>query len=99
MPARTSSRTTHKPARLATWLLQDAKARLSELVRLAATAGPQHITVHGREAAIVISPEEYQRLLNRQTGQALTDVMQACPDPNFDFLSERARMPVRDATM
>src|SRR5260221_28710 len=30
------------------WLLQDAKARFSELVRRVRTEGPQHVTVHGR---------------------------------------------------
>jgi hypothetical protein len=30
-----------------TWKLQDAKARFSEVVRLALTAGPQDVTVRG----------------------------------------------------
>jgi hypothetical protein len=34
------------------WLLQDAKARFSELVRLVRSEGPQHVTVHGRDQAI-----------------------------------------------
>lgn len=44
------------------WQLQDAKARLSELVKAVATEGPQEITVHGRPAAVVLAPEEYARL-------------------------------------
>jgi antitoxin (DNA-binding transcriptional repressor) of toxin-antitoxin stability system len=31
------------------WLLQDAKARFSELVRRVRSEGPQHVTVHGRD--------------------------------------------------
>ena len=45
-----------------TWQLQDAKARLSELVRKAEREGPQCITVHGHSTAVVISPKEYERL-------------------------------------
>jgi prevent-host-death family protein len=44
------------------WQLQDAKARLSELVKSVAAEGPQEITVHGKPAAIVMAPEEYERL-------------------------------------
>jgi prevent-host-death family protein len=44
------------------WQLQEAKARLSEVVKKAATEGPQKITVHGEPAAVLISSEEYQRL-------------------------------------
>jgi antitoxin Phd len=45
-----------KPAR--TWQLQEAKARLSELVRLAQESGPQIITVRGANPVVVISQRE-----------------------------------------
>ena len=51
-----------------TWKLEDAKARLSEVVRLAATSGPQMVTVRGKEAAVVLAPEEYRRLLPKPKG-------------------------------
>ena len=35
------------------WSLQDAKAKFSEVVRLAQHEGPQVVTVHGREAVVV----------------------------------------------
>jgi len=44
------------------WQLQEAKARLSELIKKAAKEGPQKITVHGDPTAVVISNEEYERL-------------------------------------
>jgi antitoxin Phd len=44
------------------WQLQDAKARFSELFRLARERGPQPVTKHGREAVVVLSSEEYDRL-------------------------------------
>ena len=40
------------------WQLQDAKARLSEVVKLAQSEGPQAITVHGKPAAVLVSREE-----------------------------------------
>jgi prevent-host-death family protein len=44
------------------WQLQDAKARLSELVNKAAREGPQHITLHGEPAVVVLSAADYERL-------------------------------------
>jgi antitoxin Phd len=44
------------------WSLQDAKNRLSELVRKAREDGPQAITVHGREAVVVVSAHDYGKL-------------------------------------
>ncbi len=45
------------------WKLEDAKARFSEVVRRAGTAGPQLVTIRGKEAAIIIAPDEYRQLL------------------------------------
>jgi len=47
------------------WQLQDAKARLSEVVKKAAQEGPQHITLRGEPAAVVLSEADYQRLRKR----------------------------------
>ena len=44
---------------MARWQLQDAKNRLSELVRKARDEGPQVITLHGRDAAVVVSARDY----------------------------------------
>ena len=44
------------------WQLQEAKARLSELVKKATSEGPQRITVHGNPTVVVISTDEYERL-------------------------------------
>ena len=52
------------------WLLQDAKARFSELVRKVHSEGPQHVTVHGRDEVVVIAAEEFRRLKGSVTGSA-----------------------------
>jgi len=44
------------------WKLEDAKNRFSELIRRAASEGPQFVTRHGREAAVVMGVDEYRRL-------------------------------------
>lgn len=45
------------------WALQDAKARLSEVVKKAETMGPQYISVRGRPAVVVISQHAYHSLI------------------------------------
>ncbi|MBV9929785.1 MAG: type II toxin-antitoxin system Phd/YefM family antitoxin [Alphaproteobacteria bacterium] len=46
----------------ARWKLEDAKARFSELVRRAQREAPQTVTVRGKEAAVVLSAEEFAAL-------------------------------------
>jgi len=47
---------------MATWQIQDAKARFSEVIERARTEGPQMITRHGAERAVVLSIEDYRTL-------------------------------------
>jgi len=79
--------------------LQDAKARFSELVRRVRSEGPQHVTVHGREAVVVIGAEEFRRLKGDLTGQVLLAAMQASPHRDIDIEPRRARMPVREVAL
>ncbi|MBP7866295.1 MAG: type II toxin-antitoxin system prevent-host-death family antitoxin [Acidobacteria bacterium] len=51
-----------------TWSLQEAKNRFSEVVNRALDDGTQVVTRHGRETAVVISIEDYQRLKRPATG-------------------------------
>jgi prevent-host-death family protein len=48
------------------WQLQQAKAKFSELVQKAIDEGPQTVTRRGKSVAIVLSMEEYSRLLKGQ---------------------------------
>jgi prevent-host-death family protein len=81
------------------WVLQDAKARFSELVRKVRSEGPQHVTVHGRDEVVVIAAEEFRRLQGRPTGQALIAAMQASPHREIDIEPTREAMPVRDVSL
>jgi prevent-host-death family protein len=85
-----------KPGR---WLLQDAKARFSELVRRVHSEGPQHVTVHGRDEVVIISADEFRRLKGDLTGEALIAAMQASPHRDADVEPRRAPMPVREVSL
>lgn len=45
------------------WQLQDAKARLSEVLKQVAKQGPQEITLHGKAVAVLISKTQYDQLM------------------------------------
>src|SRR5579863_10610994 len=44
------------------WQVQDAKQRFSEMIRAVTSDGPQVITRHGEDVAVVVGIEEYRRL-------------------------------------
>jgi prevent-host-death family protein len=81
------------------WVLQDAKARFSELVRKVRSEGPQHVTVHGRDEVVVIAAEEFRRLQGAQTGRALIEALQASPHRDVDLEPSRSAMPVRNVVL
>jgi len=81
------------------WLLQDAKARFSELVRKVHSHGPQHVTVHGRDEVVVITAAEFRQLKGVVTGEALIDAMQASPHREIEIEPQRGPMPVREVSL
>lgn len=52
----------------ALWPLQGAKDHFSQLIKAAALA-PQTVTVHGKPAAIVLSPQAYAELKQAPRGK------------------------------
>jgi prevent-host-death family protein len=74
--------------RLETWKLEDAKARLSEVVRLAGTKGPQLVTIRGKEAAVILSPMEFERLRPVEKRQPLVDFLQELRLSDIPFTRE-----------
>jgi len=44
------------------WQIQDAKQRFSEMIRAVVSEGPQVITRHGEDVAVVVDIAEYRRL-------------------------------------
>jgi prevent-host-death family protein len=63
--------------KIAGWTVAEAKARFSELIEQARPKGPQTITRHGRTAAVVVSPEEWERR-SKRTGN-LAEFFAASP--------------------
>lgn len=59
------------------WQLQQAKARLSEVVNLAISDGPQVITRHGEDAVIVVSAKDYAA--QRHPKQSLVEFFRKSP--------------------
>ena len=81
------------------WQIQDAKARLSEVVRDAEQEGPQEITHHGRSVAVLLSRAEYDRLAG--TGSSLVEFMQRSPwygEPG-EIHIERDQSPTREVDL
>jgi antitoxin Phd len=76
VPASSKRPDTSGLRRLATWKLEDAKARLSEVVRLAGTKGPQLVTIRGKEAAVILSAVEFERLRPTEKRKPLVDFLQ-----------------------
>jgi len=76
-----------------TWQLQEAKARMSEMIERAQKS-PQEITVHGRPVAVVVSRATFDSLSQAQG--SLVEFMRQSPlrdadDVTFDRDKSRAR--------
>lgn len=61
---------------MGTWALQDAKAKLSEVVETAKREGPQIITRRGVEEVAVV-PIDQWRQMNRKGKGALLEALQS----------------------
>ena len=67
-----------------TWQMQEAKARLSEVVKRAELEGPQDITLHGRSVAVLLSRAAFERLSGLRA--SVVEFMQASPLVGLDEL-------------
>jgi antitoxin Phd len=73
----------------AKWQLQEAKNRLSEVVRKARSEGPQVITLHGEDAAVVVSTKDYRMFARRQG--SLVEFFRKSPLVGVDLDLTRSR--------
>jgi prevent-host-death family protein len=67
------------------WPLQEAKAKFSELVRLAQTEGPQIVTVHGSPAVTISKAEVPIPDISKMTGADFIKAMRKGPLFDFDL--------------
>jgi prevent-host-death family protein len=81
------------------WKLEDAKARLSELVRRARVEGAQRITVYGRDAVVVVAADEYARLTVRAEQDSLGKLLAGSPLARLTIEPAAERSPVREVEL
>jgi prevent-host-death family protein len=72
--------------------LQEAKARLSQLVRDAADE-PQQISVHGKPVAVVVSQERYESLTGLKPG--FVEFLRRSPLVGVDLPIKRSKSRAR----
>ena len=82
---------------LNTWQLQEAKNKLSELVEKAVNDGPQVITKRGIETAIVLSYQDYRKMVAGQ--KKLSQFFRESPLVGVDLDLTRDTSPIRDVTL
>jgi prevent-host-death family protein len=78
---------------MGSWQLQDAKARLSEVIATAKESGPQVITQRGVETAVVVPIDEWKKL-KQEPKLSLLEALQS--GPKFDIpIPPRSRWKMR----
>src|ERR1700709_2182910 len=82
------------------WKLEDAKARFSEVVRLAESGIPHHVSVRGRQAVVILAAADYARLAPAASSPTLAALFADSPFARLDDFDDavvRERPAVRDA--
>ncbi|ANV89486.1 type II toxin-antitoxin system prevent-host-death family antitoxin [Picosynechococcus sp. PCC 8807] len=80
---------------LQTWKLEDAKARFSEVVRLAREADPQLITVRGKDAVVIIAADQFVKLLPLMKQPNIHGLLSQSPLSRLNFELSGVQSPVR----
>ncbi len=57
------------------WQLQTAKAKFSEVFRLAMTEGPQHVTKQGKEEVVILSKDDFEKLKQGKQQESLAEFL------------------------
>jgi antitoxin Phd len=79
------------------WQIQTAKARFSEVFRRARSEGPQLITRQGKEGVVMISDEQYARLVSRsRRPKSIVRFFRQSPLVGVELNLERDRDEGRD---
>lgn len=76
------------------WAFQDAKARLSEVVKKAQKSEPQFISVRGEPAVVVLSQKAYQALITPSI--SLVEFFRRSPLVGLKLDLTRDKSPNRD---
>ena len=76
------------------WQMQEAKAKLSELIQKACKEGPQEISVRGKIKAVMISREQYKYLTSPKS--SFIKFLQNSPLFGLDIPMERDKSLCRE---
>lgn len=76
------------------WQLQEAKQHFSELIRAVQTDGPQIVTKHGQQVAVVLDIVDYRRMLGMERVEDFKTFLASAPDMSMLEI-ERSTEPVR----
>jgi prevent-host-death family protein len=83
-------------SRAGRWRLQDAKARFSEVVREAQQRGPQRVTLHGKDAVVIVGAAEFDRLQRPLTGRDIINALAGSPLAEVPVERLSVKSKVRD---
>src|ERR1700692_4302785 len=86
-------------SRAGRWRLQDAKARFSEVVREAQQRGPQRVTLHGRDAVVIVGADEFDRLQHPISGRDIVAALAASPLGELKFGRLTIKSRVRNISL
>jgi prevent-host-death family protein len=81
------------------WSLQEAKARLSQLVRLAQTEGPQTVTLHGKPVVTVRKVDAEGVIQPGMTGDDLLRLYDTGKRVDFEPPSRESDQEIRDVDL
>src|SRR5258707_15677001 len=84
---------------LPAWKLQDAKAHFSQVVREAREQGPQRVTLHGKDAVVILSAEDYARLAPAAAQPSLHALLSRSPLRDLNFRHGSVRAPGREVEL
>lgn len=62
------------------WQLQEAKQHFSELIRAVLTDGPQIVTRHGQQVAVVLDIVDYRRMIGVELVDDFKSFLASAPD-------------------
>jgi antitoxin Phd len=83
-----------------TWQVQNAKARFSEVFRLARTKGPQLITRQGKDGVVMMGVEQFDRLVARsRQPKSLVQFFRQSPLVGLELDFERDKDTGRDTEL
>ena len=79
------------------WQLQEAKNKFSKLVEKARHEGPQFVTKHGKESVVVLSVDEYKKIVKPKSN--LFHFIQTSPLSRTAIDTERGKSLGRDVDL